>query len=120
LSAFAGRLAGRADDGELDDVVAVGAGGAVMVIGGVVVVGAVGATAIGDGRMVAARVACALLILPTKADGLATVWAAFDVAGIVEPMTRTVDVGTTAFDAALAASRAACVCMAAREWTAIW
>ena len=74
-----------------------------MVIGGVVVVGAGGATETGDGGMVADRVAWALVMLPSKADaGLAAAWADVGVAGIVEPTTRPVDAGTTAFDAALA------------------
>ena len=115
LSAFAGRLAGRVDDGEVEDVVTVGAGGGVMVIGGVVVVGAGARRQLAMAAWPPIASTCAPVILPTKADGLATAWAEVGVAGIVEPMTRTV-VGTTAFDAALAASRAACACMAL-EWT---
>jgi len=102
LSAFAGRLGGRLA-GAVEVVVPVGGGGAVMVIGGVVVVGAGGAVVIGECGMVADRVACTLVTLLSKADaGLATAWAEVGVAGIVEPMTRPVDTGTTAFDAALA------------------
>jgi len=100
LSAFAGRLAGKVA-GAVEVVGAVGGGGAVMVIGGVVVVGAGGATRTGDGGMVADRVACTLVMLPSKADaGLAALWAAVGVAGIVEPTIRPLDTGTTAFDAA--------------------
>jgi hypothetical protein len=123
LSAFAGRLAGA-----VEVVVTVGVGGAVMVIGGVVLVGAGGATEAGDGGMVPGRGARIPVTPPNAGDGgMVATRCAFNVAGIVEPTTRTVDVGTTAIDATLAASRAACVCMAlewtcaaAREWTAIW
>jgi hypothetical protein len=112
LSAFAGRLAG-----EVELVVTVGVGGGVMVIGGVVVVGAGGAPATGNGRMVPVRGERIPVTPPNAGDGgMVATRCLFTVAGVVEPTTRTVDVGTTAFDASLAASRATCVCMAL-GWT---
>jgi len=99
LSAFAGRLAGGVA-GEVE-VVAVGVG--VVVTGEVVDVGAGGGTMIGVGGMVPGRGERIPVPLLNAGDGgMVATGCAFTAAGIVELMTRLVDMGTTAFDATLA------------------
>jgi hypothetical protein len=71
-----------------------------MVTDGVVVVGAGGETKIGEGGMVPGRGERGEVTLLEAGDrGMVATWFAFNGAGIVEPTTRPVDTGTTAFDA---------------------
>jgi len=94
-SAFAGKLAGSVEDGEVEEVVTVGAGDAVIVTGDVVDAGGGVATAIGNVGMVPGRNRCIPITLVNAGDRVAAWFEACD-AGIVELITRPLDI--TVFD----------------------